>query len=156
MNNMIFYGDFKNAFLNFLKSDEHDKILFISNGCREKIYNGNHVYTFKQKLGIINYFLRNEQNNFNKVIATIDILMPSNEFETILRKYDIDTDKFIKMFNKYLLMSKINKSCSDEMEIMHTLNKLKFFYGIGNSNLCILKIFEIQALNELKKEKTLN
>lgn len=155
MNNMMFYSSFKKNFFDFYKSAEYDRMLFISSECQKKVY-GDNLFKYKEKMMIINDFFRNEKNNFSKMIGMIDILMPTDSFATILEKHKIDTKEFIDMFTKYLLMSKMNKSSNDEKEINKIVKKLKAFYGVDNDNLCILKIYEIQVLRELEKEKSLS
>lgn len=156
MKNIMFYNNFKDAFSKFYESEEYDRMLFISSECNKKIYDGSIPLTFKDKLMIITNFLRNEKNNFGKTIAIIDTLMSSDSVASVLKNHKIDTDKFIDMFTKYLLMSRMNKSCDEENEIKEILKKLSKFYDIGSASLCVYKIYELQALKELNKEKSLS
>lgn len=165
MNNVIFYSNFKDSFVKFFESEEYEKMLFMCDKCNQMIksrqqfdVHSNNVsaLSFQEKVMLVNDFFRNEKNSFSKNVAILDVLMPSNSFETILEKYEVDTEEFIKMVDKHLLLTRIKKTNPDEKQIRKILTKLQDLFDIKSESLCIYKIYEIQVLKELQKEKVLS
>ena len=162
MNNVMFYSNFEKTFKKIYESDEYNRIGIMCDCIKDKIKQTELYRSSMQQItGYLEYYLRNEKNSFIKMLVIIDSLISHNDmFERILERQNIDTNEFVQMIDKHLLMNRLNRQSEYEENINKVLNSLKKAYHVDGNEFYIYKIYEIHTLKQIEleknKQKTLN